>query len=71
MFTQKLENPVWFSPESDLFLACDLPLQICKMIKKTRNFVDGIGFSQDPVHFDLFPGQFEHFDCINLMILPF
>ena len=34
MLAQKLENPVWFFPESDLFWACNLLLQPCNMLQK-------------------------------------
>ena len=34
VLAQKLENPVWFFPESDLFLACNLPLQSCNRLRK-------------------------------------
>ena len=33
-FVPKLENPVWFFPKFDLFLACNLPLRTCNMLRK-------------------------------------
>ena len=33
-FVPKLENPVWFFPKFDLFLACNLPLRTCNILRK-------------------------------------